>query len=317
MTRTDVEFKTSDNVTLRGWFFTPPSNVSGSQGPSKTTSKLPCMILTHGLSCVKEMGLADVALNYVTDLSVSCLVYDHRGFGASDTAPHAPRQEINTWLQANDMRDAVTYLQTREDVDTTKIGLWGYSLSAMHAVYVGAIDRRVKAVVALGPGMDGTEICKRLTAPHALSAMQGLFEMDRLARAQGQDPIKVPITSADGGQCVLPSPESTAFFGQWVGNDKDDERGWRNELTLRSLDDVSTYSTAMAHLENLCPTPVFFGVASRDTNSPADMVMKQYNKLSEPKEYALVDADHYELMGKARGVLHPKEVAFLKKWLFL
>jgi hypothetical protein len=98
---------------------------------------------------------------------------------------------------------------------------------------VGAIDRRVKAVVALGPAMDGTEICKRLTAPHALSAMQGLFEMDRLARAQGQEPIKVPITSADGGQCVLPSPESTAFFGQWVGNDKDDERGWRNELTLR------------------------------------------------------------------------------------
>ena len=85
----------------------------------------------------------------------------------------------------------------------------------------------------------------------------------------------------------------------------------------RSLDDVSTYSTAMAHLENLCPTPVFFGVASRDTNSPADMVMRQYNKLSEPKEYAIVDADHYELMGKGREVLHPKEAAFLKKWLSL
>ncbi len=223
MTRTDVEFKTSDNVTLRGWFFTP-SNVSSG-------TKLPCMILTHGLSCIKEMGLDHVASKYVSDLAVSCLVYDHRGFGASDTASHAPRQEVNTWLQANDTRDAVTYVQTREDVDKSKIGVWGYSLSAIHAVYVGAIDRRVKAVVALGPGMDGTEICKRLAAPHALNAMQGLFEMDRLARAKGEEPIRVPVISAEGGQCVLPSPESTAFFGRWVG--KDDERGWRNELTLR------------------------------------------------------------------------------------
>jgi hypothetical protein len=47
------------------------------------------------------------------------------------------------------------------------------------------------------------------------------------------------------------------------------------------------------------------------------MTMRWYAQLSEPKEYALVDADHYQLMGHARDVLHPKEVAFLKKWLTL
>lgn len=73
----------------------------------------------------------------------------------------------------------------------------------------------------------------------------------------------------------------------------------------------------MAHLANITPTPVFFGVAIRDTNSPPDQVMKQYGKLTEPKEYAIVDCNHYELVDKAREVLHPKEVAFLKKWLSL
>ena len=82
---------------------------------------------------------------------------------------------------------------------------------------------------------------------------------------------------------------------------------------LSSLDDVSTFALPVSHLENVSPTPVFWGVATRDTNCPPDMVMRQFGKLSEPKEVVIVDADHYELMGSARDVLHQKEVAFLKR----
>lgn len=84
-----------------------------------------------------------------------------------------------------------------------------------------------------------------------------------------------------------------------------------------SLEDLSTFAFPMAHLGTLTPTPVFLGVGTRDTNCPIDMGMQHYRLLSDPKEYAIVDADHYELMGPAREILHPKEVAFLKKWLSL
>jgi dienelactone hydrolase len=223
MPRTDVFFKASDGVTLRGWFFTPSSRES---------TKLPCLILTHGLSCIKEMGLDDLASRFVSELALTCLVYDHRGFGASDTASHAPRQEINTWLQSNDLRDAITYAQTRAEVDKSKIALWGYSLAGAEAVYVAAIDRRVKAVIALGPGMDGNDIVRRQAPPFALNAMQALFEVDRLARAEGKAPITVPVISTEpGGQAVLPSPESRAFFSKWESR----QSSWKNELTLRRL----------------------------------------------------------------------------------
>ncbi|KIW31368.1 uncharacterized protein PV07_03021 [Cladophialophora immunda] len=302
MSRTDVSFKTSDAVTLRGWFFTPSSSTGA--------TKLPCLILTHGLSCIKEMGLSELATKFAEELQITCLVYDHRGFGASDAAPGQPRQEVITWLQSNDMRDAITYVQTREEVDRSKIALWGYSLSAAEAVYVAATDRRVKAVVALGPGMDGTEIVRRMAPPHAVLAMQGMFEMDRLARAEGKDPITVPVvTNQPGVQATLPSQESWNFFSQWEANGS----SWKNELTLRSLEDVSTFALPVSHLDNLTPTPALFEVASRDTNSPPDMTMRWYAKLSEPKDLVLVDADHYELMGSARDILHPKEVAFLKR----
>lgn len=222
MPRTDISFKTHDGVTLRGWFFTPAS-----AAPEK---KLPCLIITHGLSCIKEMGLSELATGFTSELPITALVYDHRGFGASDTAPGQPRQEVLTWLQSNDMRDAITYAQTREEVDKDKIALWGYSLAAGEALYVAAMDRRVKAVIALGPGLSGLEIVKRQAAPFAVNAMQPLFEMDRLARAEGKDPIVVPVVSNQpGAQSTLPSPESWEFFSKWEANGS----SWKNELTLR------------------------------------------------------------------------------------
>ncbi|OAP54279.1 hypothetical protein AYL99_11380 [Fonsecaea erecta] len=289
MPRTDVSFKTSDGVTLRGWFFTPPPTASG----SSTGIKLPCLILTHGLSCIKEMGLSELATKFSEELNMTCLVYDHRGFGTSDTAPGQPRQEVITWLQTSDMRDAITYVQGREDVDRSKVALWGYSLSAAEAVYVAAIDRRVTAVIALGPGMDGTEIVRRMAPPHAMLAMQGLFEMERLARADGKDPTRVPVVSNEPGvQATLPSQESWDFFSKWATNGST----WKNELTVRSLEDVSTFALPISHLDKVTPTPVLFEVGARDTNSPPDMSMRWYAKLSEPKEVVLVDADHYQLM---------------------
>jgi dienelactone hydrolase len=222
MSRTDIEFKTSDRVTLRGWFYTPLQ-------PSST--KRPCVIISHGLSCIKEMGLDEVASRYIDELQLNVLVYDHRGFGTSDTSPHAPRQEVNTYQQASDLRDAITYAQLREEVDKDKIALWGYSLAAALSVYVAAIDKRVKAVIAVGPSLNGSEIVKRLAPPHALNAMQALFEADRIARAQGQEPIRVPIISNDPAvPGTLPSPESYQFFSQWENKEGST---WKNELTVR------------------------------------------------------------------------------------
>jgi cephalosporin-C deacetylase-like acetyl esterase len=222
MPRTDISFKTYDGVTLRGWFFTPSSVPTG--------KKLPCIVMTHGLSCIKEMGLSEVATRFTADLPVTVLVYDHRGFGSSDTGPGQPRQEVITWLQSNDMRDAITYAQTREEVDKAQIVLWGYSLSGGEALYVAGMDRRVKAVIALGPGLSGLEVVTRQAPPHAVQAMRSLFEMDRLARAEGKEPIRVPVVSNQPGvQATLPSPESWEFFSKYEG----DGSSWKNELTLR------------------------------------------------------------------------------------
>lgn len=164
--REDISFNTSDGVTLRGWFYKP----EGASPP------LPCLVMAHGFSAVKEMDLDTFAEYFTSNLAITCLVYDNRGFGKSDTKEGQPRQEIIPAQQTSDYSDAITYAQTRADVVKEKIGIWGSSYSGGHALWVGAVDRRVKAVLCQVPCVDGWANFHRLIRPDFIAGLNGLFQ---------------------------------------------------------------------------------------------------------------------------------------------
>lgn len=172
MPREDVEFQTYDKVTLRGWFYKPKD--TGSQS-------LPCLVMAHGFSAVKEMDLDKFAEHFVDKLAISCLVYDNRGFGASDTRDGQPRQEILPYEQISDYSDAITYAQMRPDVDADKIGVWGSSYSGGHVLQVGAADRRAKVVLSQVPLVNGLENFRRLIRCDFVPQMNGLFQQGKSA----------------------------------------------------------------------------------------------------------------------------------------
>jgi cephalosporin-C deacetylase-like acetyl esterase len=139
MPRRDISFKTSDGATLKGWLFTPPESAA---------NRLPCLVMSHGWSALKEMDLDAFANYFTSKLPLACLVYDNRGFGDSDHKEGQPRQEIIPSVQRSDISDAITYAQSLPEVEPTRIGIWGSSYSGGHVLEVGAVDRRVKAVVS-------------------------------------------------------------------------------------------------------------------------------------------------------------------------
>lgn len=168
MPREDISFQTSDKVTLRGWFYTS-ENV-----PEST--KLPCLVMAHGFSALKEMDLNTFAEYFISKLSLSCLVYDNRGFGDSDTKEGQPRQEIIPAQQTSDYSDAITYAQMRPEVDPNRIGIWGSSYSGGHVLHVGAVDRRVKAVLCQAPCVDGWANFHRLIRPDFIGGLNEMFQ---------------------------------------------------------------------------------------------------------------------------------------------
>jgi len=139
MTRKDIEFQNGAGITLRGWLYTPTET---------TGAPLPCLVMQHGFSAVKEMGLDMFGEAFVANLKLVVLVFDNRGFGASDAAVGQPRFEIVPSDQISDFSDAITYAQSLAEVDPKKIGIWGSSYSGGHALVVAATDKRVKAIIS-------------------------------------------------------------------------------------------------------------------------------------------------------------------------
>ncbi|KAF2479889.1 Alpha/Beta hydrolase protein [Neohortaea acidophila] len=166
MPQKDVEFQTIDGVTLRGWLFTP----------NATTRGAPCLVMAHGWTALKEMDLDAFAAYFVQALPITCLVYDNRGFGTSDTLAGAPRHEIVPSQQQSDYSDAITYAQSLPEVDPEKIAIWGSSYSGGHVLYVGAVDRRVKAVLCQVPLTDGWSNFHRLIRPDFVASMNQAFQ---------------------------------------------------------------------------------------------------------------------------------------------
>jgi cephalosporin-C deacetylase-like acetyl esterase len=167
MAREDISFQTGDYTTLRGWFYSPPESAG---------SRLPCLVMSHGFSAIKEMDLDAFAEHFTRNLKLNCLVFDNRGFGASDAAARQPRHEIIPSIQCSDISDAITYAQSRADVNKDKIGIWGSSYSGGHVLWVGAVDRRVKAVLSQVPCVSGWDNFHRLIRPDFVPALNATFQ---------------------------------------------------------------------------------------------------------------------------------------------
>ena len=277
MSRRDVEFS-AEGVTLRGWFY-PAEGVS---------SPAPVVVMAHGYSAVKEQYL-DRYAEVFSAAGIGALVFDNRNFGASDGEP---RQEIDPWQQINDYRHAITYATTLDEVDSTRIGVWGSSYSGGHVLVLSAIDRRVKAVVSQGPLVNGVENFRRLVRPDFIGGFREQFDADRLARYNGEAPAMVPVVDEDPlAPSALPTPDSYVWFTE-SGNSF--APSWKNEVTLRSVEMLSEYSPeSFIHL--IAPTPLLLISAGNDVLTPTDLAIAAFEKAREPKRIEVLPGGHFDI----------------------
>lgn len=271
MPRDNIEFQTADHVTLRGWFFRPPTKAP--------ETRLHCLVMSHGFSALKEMELDTFAEYFTQNLPISCLVYDNRGFGDSDTKEGQPRHEILPSQQTSDISDAITYAQSRADVDPDRIGIWGSSYSGGHVLWVGAVDRRVKVVLSQVPFVDGWQNMGRLIRPDIMEALNKSYQEDRLARAAGKPAATMKVVDEDPLKpSALPTPDSYQFFHGW-----EVKSNWKNEVTLKSLEALRGYVPS-THIAHISPTPLLMTVADNDVITPADIALEAYSRAREPKK---------------------------------
>ncbi len=123
----NVKFETKDGLELEGWYI-PSKNgkavisFPGRNGPQRQAR----MLARHGYGV---------------------LVFDRRGEGRSDGEPN-----IFGWGGAEDIKAAVRYLQTRDDVDPKRIGGIGLSVGGELMLEAAAETPDLRAVVSDGAG---------------------------------------------------------------------------------------------------------------------------------------------------------------------
>src|SRR5580698_6726000 len=122
----DVRIPAEGGIELGAWLFLPERD-----GPHAAIT------MAHGFAGTKEHGLERFAQAFAAAGFV-VLVHDHRNFG---TSGGELRGDIDPWQQIADWRRAISYLESRPEVDPTRIGLWGTSYAGGHALVLGATDR--------------------------------------------------------------------------------------------------------------------------------------------------------------------------------
>ena len=270
-----VEFATSDRTTLRGVLYLP-----------EASAPRPGVVMTHGFSAVKEMGLPPFA-EAISDAGCAVLLYDHRGLGASDGDP---RQQINPWAQMRDMQQALTWLGDRSEVDRERLGLWGSSFSGGEVLVLGAIDERVRAVVANVPfaGVPGSDDdSDTASVVTAISAALADGSLSDSTGATVLGPMAVVNEEGNEMSAFLGQPESSEWFLTAGAGTT-----WRNEVTLANAfgtEPPFDPGACVGHLR--CPT--LFVVASHDQVAETAVALAAYERAPEPKKLLVIEGHHF------------------------
>ncbi len=269
----DIEFN-ADGVTLRGWLFTPDEG----SGP------YPAVVAAHGFSAVKEQTLGDLGV-VLADAGLAAVIYDHRCLGASDGSP---RQDIDPVTQARDMRHAITFAETLDEVNADRIGIFGTSYSGAEVLQVAALDRRVKAVVSQVPMISGWRNLLRLIPYQALPDLLAQIDAERRTRFHGAEPATIRVATDDPSiPHAFPGLRTFEYFTKLAPAER-----WVNEVTVRSLDWLMEYDVT-PYMERISPTPLLMIVSQSDMSTPTDEALAAYDRALEPKKLLLLRGDHY------------------------
>jgi uncharacterized protein len=271
----DVHIPAGGGIEILAWLFVPEGQ----------TAPRPAITMAHGYAGTKYHGLEPLAEAYAESGFV-VLLHDHRNFGDSGGEP---RHDVNPWQQISDWRRAISWLQERPKVDENRIGLWGTSYAGGHAIVLGATDRRIKAVVAQVPTIDGYATGLRRVAPETVAALEARFAADERAQLRGEPPANQLIVSDDPAKpASYNAPDAVSFYLQPIPDGI-----WENKVTVRSTRWARMYAPG-EFVERVSPTPLPMVVATHDHVAVTDLALKAYERALEPKRLVMIRGGHFD-----------------------
>lgn len=276
--------------------------------PEELSHPVPCVIMAHGLGGTKDAGLDAYAARF-QEAGLAVLAFDFRHLGQSGGEP---RQLVWIPRQKEDYSAAVEYVHTLDEIDPSKIALWGTSLSGGHVIVTAAKNNKIACVSAQVPLLDGNAggiaVVKRIGLGHILKMAFVHGVRDMVRSFLGLSPHKVPIFGKTGSTAVLADDDAWEAFSQLAPD------SFINEVCARIIIRMDKYHPIRQVDKVRCP--VLFQACDKDIGIPIRVIEKAGRRLGKLAEVIRYPIDHFDIyLGDNFEKAVSDQLAFLKKHL--
>jgi len=255
----------------------------------------------------KDSGLLPFAEAFA-GAGLDALLFDYRGFG---TSGGEPRQDAWPPLHREDLAAAIAFARGLDDVDPSRIVLWGWSWGFGHSLAVAAESPDgIAAMLAVNPVPDAVATIRHLQAQRGavtMARLTALATRDQIGRARGMPPVTVPLVGPPGSLAALASEESEPGYKAIAGP------SWRNEVCARVGLGPWLNNTIGRAGQIRCPILVQTGDV--DTIAHPDIGPKLVWNAKGRAELREYPGGHFDLLGEQAPRVIEHELHFLRRRL--
>jgi alpha-beta hydrolase superfamily lysophospholipase len=296
----NVEFQ-SEGAILRGRLYTP----------HRVSRPLPAVVMAHGFSATITMTIDHYAETICSE-GFAVLLYDHRNLGNSDGEP---RQHINPWVQARGYLDALSYLEGLEEIDSSRLAIWGDSASAAQAIVVGSIDERVKSIVTQVPALGRTAPPTDPDGARFKRIKETLLHGDISSSVKTEGPM--PVVSFDYRRHPSAFEPLTAYrwfieYGGRLGTN------WVNDVTRVQPNTPEPWNAVICAPYVKVPLLMIVSPEDEMAGSSPKLARMAFEAVPEPREWMDIGGGHFGLLyypSKLFDEASSAQCSFLKRYL--
>lgn len=234
----------------------------------------------------------------------ACLCFDYRGWGESEGKQ---RGWVMPQWQVEDIRNGITYLQTRPEVDPNRIATYGSGgTGGGNAIYVAAIDPRVKCAVCYLGISNGRDWLHSMRREYEWVDYLKRIDEDRKKRVlTGSGEL---VSAREEIMVQTPERQTTTIKKEVASKIPD-------QMPLRCAEALIEYSPEEV-VHKIAPRATLFIAVENDAVTPEEQSVRLYEKAGEPKKLILFrQTTHYGIYNDYFNDVAGAVVEFYNRYL--